>query len=297
MQHRVKPVGKLIAIGGNEDKYTENEPDFHQKNNPNFFELGILRRIVAESNHAEPRVEVITTASRIPEEIGDTYLNAFSNIGCRHVGVMHIKSREDATQQYYLDRMQKADAVMFTGGDQFRLSSILGGTALMELVHNRYFSEPFLVAGTSAGAMAMSRTMIRMGSSSEALLKGHIKMASGLGFIDDVIIDSHFVKRGRFGRLAQAIAGNPESIGIGLGEDTGVLITEGNYIETIGSGLVIIFDGHQIRHNNISELPDGAPISIENLVVHVLSLGNTYNLAQRRFGVGAAPQFVDDSNE
>lgn len=297
MQHHVIPKGKLIAIGGNEDKYTEHEPDFIQKNNPNFFELAILRRIVSECAVTEPRVEVITTASRIPEEIGETYLNAFLNIGCRHVGLMHIKSREEAGQKNYIDRMQKADAVMFTGGDQFRLSSILGGTELMQMVHHRYYAEPFVVAGTSAGAMAMSRTMIRMGSSSESLLKGQVKMASGLGFIDDVIIDSHFVKRGRFGRLAQAIAGNPHSIGIGLGEDTGVLITEANHLETIGSGLVIIFDGHQIRHNNISELPDGAPISIENLVVHVLSLGNTYSLHNRRFGVGSAPIFTDTENE
>ncbi|MCB0483532.1 MAG: cyanophycinase [Flavobacteriales bacterium] len=291
------PLGKLIAIGGNEDKYTEQESNFIQKNNPNFFELGILRRIVAECEVNEPRIEVITTASRIPEEIGKTYLNAFLGIGCRHVGIMHIGSREEAVEKKYADRMQKADAVMFTGGDQFRLSSILGGTPLMEVVSQKYFSGPFVVAGTSAGAMAMSRTMIRMGSSSEALLKGQVKLASGLGFIDDVIIDSHFVKRGRFGRLAQAIAGNPVSIGIGLGEDTGVLITKGNNLETIGSGLVIIFDGHQIRHNNISELPDGAPISIEHMIVHVLSLGNTYSLDSRRFGVGSAPVFTDTENE
>lgn len=294
MQSRFVPKGKLIAIGGNEDKYTEQEPDFIQRNNPHFFELGILKRIVKECRSSNPHVEVITTASRIPEEIGETYLNAFTSIGCEKVGVMNIRDRSEANNPAFVERMKQADAVMFTGGDQFRLSSILGGTNLIKTVINRYENEDFVIAGTSAGAMAMSQSMIRGGASSDALLKGQVKMASGLGFIDEVIIDSHFVKRGRFGRLAQSIAGNPACIGIGLGEDTGVLITEGNKLETIGSGLVIVFDGQEIKHNNISDLPDGAPISIENLVVHVMSLGNQYLLNERKFVVGQTMVFEDE---
>jgi cyanophycinase len=114
-------------------------------------------------------------------------------------------------------------------------------------------------------------------------LKGQVKITTGLGFIDDVIIDSHFEKRGRFGRLAQAVASNPGCIGIGLGEDTGMLITEGNKMEAIGSGLVMIIDGHDIRHSNIADIPDGNPISIENLKVHFCEKGNGYLLADRRF--------------
>ncbi|MFN8165346.1 MAG: cyanophycinase [Bacteroidia bacterium] len=143
--------------------------------------------------------------------------------------------------------------------------------------------ETFIIAGTSAGAMAMSNTMIYQGSSSEALMKGEVKITTGLAFIKDVIIDSHFVTRGRFGRLTQAVASNPSCIGIGLGEDTGVLITEGRYLEAIGSGLVIIFDGHEIRHSNIADLKEGSPISIENLIVHVMAKGNHYDLKTRKF--------------
>jgi cyanophycinase len=148
---------------------------------------------------------------------------------------------------------------------------------------DRYFNDKLVVAGTSAGAMAMSRTMIYEGNATRAHFKGEVKIATGLGFIDNVIIDSHFEKRGRFGRLAQAVAANPSSIGIGLGEDTGMLITDGDKMEAIGSGLVIIIDGHEIMHSNIADIPDGNPISIENLKVHFCEKGNGYLLKDRKF--------------
>jgi cyanophycinase len=144
-------------------------------------------------------------------------------------------------------------------------------------------TEEIVISGTSAGAMAMSNTMIYQGSSAGALIKGEVKITTGLAFIKDVIIDSHFDKRGRFGRLAQSVASNPSCIGIGLGEDTGVMISSNNHLEAIGSGLVIIVDGHGIRHSNIADLSEGQPISIENLVVHVLTKGNAYKLDQRKF--------------
>jgi cyanophycinase len=140
-----------------------------------------------------------------------------------------------------------------------------------------------VIAGTSAGAMAMSKTMIYEGNATRAHLKGEVKITTGLGFIDSVIIDSHFEKRGRFGRLAQAVAANPSQIGIGLGEDTGMLILEGNKMEAIGSGLVVIIDGHDILHSNIADIPDGNPISIENLKVHFCEKGNGYVIGERKF--------------
>ena len=144
-----------------------------------------------------------------------------------------------------------------------------------------------MIAGTSAGAMAMSSTMIYEGNATRAHLKGEVKITTGLGFIDTVIIDSHFEKRGRFGRLAQAVATNPSCIGIGLGEDTGMLITEANKMEAIGSGLVVIVDGHDILHCNIADIPDGNPISIENLKVHFCEKGNGYLLKDRKFLIEA----------
>ena len=276
--------GKLIAIGGAEDKGSELETGKVQRNNLNFFELGILSRIVEEAGGPLSRIEVITTASMIPYEVGDNYMDAFGKIGCTNIGVMHIRTRGDVANPEYLDRINKCNIVMFSGGNQLRLSSTFGGTALFEKIMERYNDEEeFVIAGTSAGAMAMSNTMIYEGNASRAHLKGEVKITTGLGFMDDVIFDSHFEKRGRFGRLAQAVATNPACIGIGLGEDTGMIITNGDKMEAIGSGLVMIIDGHDILHSNIADIPDGNPISIENLKVHFCEHGNGYLLRERKF--------------
>ena len=277
------PKGKLIAIGGAEDKGTDLETGEIHRNNLNFFERGILRRIVEEAGGASSRIEVITTASTIPQEVGNSYLNAFGKIGCTNIGILHIRNRHDALNDEYLERIRHCDCVMFSGGNQLRLSATFGGTDFLQILHTRYLNEDFVVAGTSAGAMAMSNTMIYEGNATRAHLKGEVKITTGLAFLDRVIIDSHFEKRGRFGRLAQAVSSNPSCIGIGLGEDTGMLVTEGNKMEAIGSGLVMIIDGHNIRHSNIADIPEGNPISIENIVVHFCEKGNGYLLKERKF--------------
>jgi len=275
--------GKLIAIGGAEDKGIDMETGELYRNNLNFFELGILRRIVKESGGPADRIEVITTASMIPHEVGNNYLNAFGKIGCTNIGVLHIRNREDAMKKEFLERVRQTDCVMFSGGNQLRLSSVFGGTEFLQIIQDKYQNESFVVAGTSAGAMAMSNTMIYEGNATRAHLKGEVKITTGLGFMDDVIIDSHFEKRGRFGRLAQAVASNPSCLGIGLGEDTGMLITGSNQMEAIGSGLVMIVDGHEILHSNIADIPEGNPISVEKLIVHLCAKGNGFLLKERKF--------------
>lgn len=276
--------GKLIAIGGAEDKGTDLETGKIQRNNLNFFELGILTRVVEEAGGPLRRIEVITTASMIPYEVGDNYMDAFGRIGCTDIGVMHIRNRADAADPEYLERISTCDVVMFSGGNQLRLSSTFGGTVFFQKIKDRYINEEhFIVAGTSAGAMAMSNTMIYEGNATRAHLKGEVKITTGLGFMNDVIFDSHFEKRGRFGRLAQAVAANPSCIGIGLGEDTGMIITDGNKMEAIGSGLVMIIDGHDILHSNIADIPDGNPISLQNLKVHFCEHGNGYLVKERKF--------------
>jgi cyanophycinase len=278
------PKGKLIAIGGAEDKGTDLEIGEIHRNNLNFFELGILRRVVEEAGGTNSRIEVITTASTIPYEVGENYLNAFGKIGCTNIGLLHIRNRQDAMEEEYIERIRQCDAVMFSGGNQLRLSVTDGGTEFLAILKKRYLEEErFVVAGTSAGAMAMSSTMIYEGNATRAHLKGEVKITTGLGFINSVIIDSHFEKRGRFGRLAQAVAANPGCIGVGLGEDTGMLILEGNKMEAIGSGLVVIIDGHDILHCNIADIPDGNPVSIENLKVHFCEKGNGYIINERKF--------------
>jgi len=284
------PKGKLIAIGGAEDKGTNLETGENHRYNLNFFELGILNRIVLESGGVTAKIEVITTASMIPYEVGENYIDAFGKIGCVEINVMHIRNRSDAQQAEYIERIKTCDTVMFSGGNQLRLSTIFGGTQFLNIILERFQNEPdFVIAGTSAGAMAMSNTMIYEGNAAKAHLKGEVKITTGLGCIDDVIIDSHFEKRGRFGRLAQAVATNPSCIGIGLGEDTGMLITEGNKMEAIGSGCVIIIDGHDIGFSNIADIPVGNPYSMENLKVHICEKGNGYLIKERNFLPEATP--------
>ena len=279
-----KPLGKLIAIGGNEDKGTYPNPRTKKKYYLNFFELGILKRIVTESGKADPRIEVITTASMIPEEVARIYVASFAMLNCLNVGVLDIRVPEDTDRPEHLDRLRAADIIMFSGGNQSRLTEMFGSTEFQRILLDRYQHQPnFIIAGTSAGAMAMSKVMIRGGSVPDALMKGAVKMGTGLGLLPKAIIDSHFVKRGRFGRLIEAVALYPKLIGIGLGEDTGVLITEGNLIETIGSNLVVIMDGHNLEHNNASLAKKGAALSIENLTLHVLIKGNVYNIKERKF--------------
>jgi len=284
------PKGKLIAIGGAEDKGTNLETGENHRYNLNFFELGILNRIVLESGGVTAKIEVITTASMIPYEVGENYIDAFGKIGCVEINVMHIRNRSDAQQAEYIERIKTCDTVMFSGGNQLRLSTIFGGTQFLNIILERFQNEPdFVIAGTSAGAMAMSNTMIYEGNAAKAHLKGEVKITTGLGCIDDVIIDSHFEKRGRFGRLAQAVATNPSCIGIGLGEDTGMLITEGNKMEAIGSGCVIIIDGHDIGFSNIADIPVGNPYRMENLKVHICEKGNGYLIKERNFLPEATP--------
>lgn len=273
--------GKLIIIGGAIDKgsFTEATFDENVANNLNFFEKGILKRIIRESAlGAESKIEIVTTASSVPKQVGDEYIKAFDYLGAQNVGALHIQKREEASSEESLKRIQDADVVMFTGGDQLRLTSILGGTRFHKILLEKYRNENFLYAGTSAGAAAASTSMIYQGTSKEALLKGEVKITSGLDLINNVIIDTHFVIRGRIGRLFQAVVSNPQILGIGLGEDTGLLIKEGNCMEAIGSGLVILVDGKQIKDTNLTDVPLGSPISINNMIVHVMSQDDKYNL-------------------
>jgi cyanophycinase len=277
----MKIHGKLIIIGGAVDKgsFTEKDLDKNAANNLNFFEAGILKRIIKESKNKElSRIEVITTASKIPKEIGPEYVKALSHLGANNVDVLNIERREQAMEPEIVERLRVADVVMFTGGDQLRLTSILGGTPFHDLLLEKYTNEDFIYAGTSAGAAAASNNMIYQGSSSEALLKGEVKITSGLGLIDGVVIDTHFVQRGRIGRLFQAVVGNPKVLGIGLGEDTGLLITNGRQMEAIGSGLVILVDGREIKDTNLTQVELGQPISISHLVTHVMSKYDTFDL-------------------
>jgi cyanophycinase len=274
--------GTLIPIGGNEDKgMGQNE-----KYTLEFIQEGILFHVVQQAGGKQANIVVIPTASSIPDEVGENYLTAFTALGCENVTVLDIRSIEDSEEQRSIDLIKAANCIMFSGGDQSKITNKIGGTTIHGIMLDRYQNEEgFVIAGTSAGAMAMTNEMIAGGSPTEAFIKGAVTMYRGLGLIPELIIDTHFIQRGRFGRVSEAVAKFPNLIGFGLAEDTGMIIKNGNECTVIGSGMVIVFDGHKMTHNNEKVLEDGTPMTIANLTVHVLSNGDQYSIKNRTVSV------------
>lgn len=273
--------GTLIPIGGNEDKGNGKNEMYTLE----FLKEGILSHVVREAGGHQARIVVIPTASSIPKEVGDNYLSAFDLLGCKHVDVIHIQDRDDSDNKSFIKLVEEADCVMFSGGDQSNIVNRIGGTRMHEIILERYRKEDFVIAGTSAGAMCMSSEMIAGGNITDALFKGSVRMRDGMGFIPELIIDSHFIQRGRFGRLAEAVAKFPNLIGVGLAEDTGVIIKNCNDFKVIGSGMVVIFDGSTLTHNNEEILEHGTPMSMGNLVVHILSNSDQFVINERKIDI------------
>lgn len=273
--------GTLIPIGGNEDKgNTQNEQYTLE-----YVQDGILSRVVKESGGPEALIIVIPTASSIPGEVGDNYLSAFGKLGCTNVHVMDIRKREESELTENIALIKKADCIMFSGGNQSKITRKIGNTTLHNILLDRYKNDNLVIAGTSAGAMCMSKEMITGGSSTESFIKGAVGMGEGMDFISNLIIDSHFIKRGRFGRLAEAVARFPKHFGIGLAEDTGLVIKDRTTIEVIGSGMVIVFDATKLKHNNQKLLEEGTPMSLVNLKTHVLANGDRFNISKKKIKI------------
>lgn len=279
-----EPKGVLIAIGGAESKGGEPEIGSNQDENKYFDELAILKKVIQESrNKANSMVVILPVASNEPEQATADYLKVFKELKVGNVQVADIRNREDASKPEILEMVLKADTFMFTGGDQLRITSFLGGTELLDILKDRYTKERIVIAGTSAGAMALSTPMIYQGGANDSgFLKGEVRIATGLEFLKDVAIDTHFIARGRIVRMAHMIALNPGAIGIGLEEDTAIVVTHGKHLEVIGSGIVTIVDGHPMTYTNLSEIKDGEPISMCDMKVHFLSRGQKYNLNRRQ---------------
>jgi cyanophycinase len=277
----MKFKGTLIPIGGNEDKGIIKSEIYTLE----YITNGILARVVKESGGNAAHIVVIPTASSIPDEVIDNYQSAFATLGCSNVYIVDIRQREQSELPSYIDLIKKADCVMFSGGDQSKITKIIGGTTIHKILLDRLQNDQIVIAGTSAGAMCMSDEMITGGSSSESFYKGAVGMDKGMGFISNVIIDSHFIRRGRFGRLAEAVAYFPHLIGVGLSEDTGLVIKDCNHFEVIGSGMIIIFDPNNLKHNNIDILEEGTPITLTNLTTHVLANGDQFDIDRRKVKV------------
>jgi len=258
--------GRLVAIGGAEDKSAD---------------LQILKRVFSHACGSD-EVTVIATASGIPDEVLPAYEEAFLRLGASGVHSLDVRERKDATNEDNVALVERSGVIFFTGGDQMRLTNVFGGSPVLQAIRER-FQAGAVVAGTSAGAMALPTTMIYSGDAADALHKGAVKMTSGLGFAEGVIIDSHFLERGRFTRLMEVGATNPEHLGVGLGEDAAVVIHPDRTLEAVGSGHVIIVDSRDLARSNVADLAQGEAVAIENVVMHALIDGHGFDIDERRY--------------
>lgn len=274
--------GTLIPIGGNEDKGFEKD----EKYTLEFIDEGILYHVVKEAGGVDAKIVVVPTASSIPNEVAKNYIEAFTTLGCKNVHVLNIRSKKDSEKETSIELAKTANCIMFSGGDQSKITKRIGGTTIHKILSDRFKNEKgFVIAGTSAGAMAMTNEMIAGGSPREAFIKGAVTMYNGLSLIPELMIDTHFIRRGRFGRVSEAVAKFPNLIGFGLAEDTGMIIKNGNDCTVIGSGMVIVFDGSTLTHNNEKVLEVGTPMTMANLTVHVLSNSDQYDIKNRKVTV------------
>lgn len=270
------PKGKLLIIGGKEDR-DGTEVEIKDKNK-NFIPHEILQLLI---NDKADRIEVITTASSEPESMRETYTKTFKEIGYTNFGFIHFTGK---AEDEYVQRIRKSKAVFFTGGDQNRICNEIKNTEICDVLMEKYLGEKdFIIAGTSAGAMCMPEIIICEAEDDEAILENDIKLASGLGLLSGCIIDTHFVHRGRFGRLAHAVMLHRECFGIGLGEDTALLIEEGKKAICKGSGMVIAMSAKGIGKTNIETVEEGHPVYAENIKVHIITDGCSINLESGEF--------------
>ena len=273
------PNGVLLVIGGAENK-GEEAPK--RKEEPsNFHRLEILKAFLKLTGKEHPAIEVVTSASSEGNESFKDYRDVFKELKVNHVGHIHHQSRKEVSDDKFLqERVKNVDGIFFAGGDQLKYTSIYGGSDFMTELKNRYIHDKLVVAGTSAGAMAMSTPMIYAGNNEVQELGGMIKVTTGLEFLKDVCVDTHFVHRGRIVRMAQVIVTNPNCIGIGIEEDTAIIIRNGLEGEVIGSGTIIILEGFNITEANIEDFTSKKPITIRDLKMHILSSGDLYTIPQ-----------------
>jgi cyanophycinase len=266
--------GWIIPIGGAENK----ENDRH-----------ILERFVAVSGGRNADIVVIPTASRL-NETGPRYEKLFRDIGAERVTVMDFDTRRDCQEPARLKRIEQASGVFFTGGNQLRLTALLGGTPVAKLIRVRN-AHGVTVGGTSAGASILSEHMIAFGDEGSSVISGSVRLAPGLGLTNRFIIDQHFRQRDRLGRLLTALAYNPFAIGIGLDEDTAAFISPDETVEVEGSGGVTIVDAANVSFSSMDTVEEGQPVCLLGLQLHILVAGATFNLHTRLASAGPLQKY------
>jgi cyanophycinase len=274
-----EPAGVLVIIGGKENKGGEEAPN--RQTPEGFVKSDILKRFVDLTEKEDAIIQVITSGSSEAAESFQEYKKAFQALGQRRVEHIHHDKREEVTRDGgILQKARTSDAFFFAGGDQLLLSSLYGGSPFLTALKERYIRDKIVIGGTSAGAMVLSTPMIYAGNEEVQEVSGEIKVTTGLEFLKDVCIDTHFVHRGRFIRLAQVIATNPGCTGLGIEEDTAVVIKKGLEAEVDGSGTVIRMEGFGISEANMKNFAEKKPFSVRDLKVDILATGDKFSIRQ-----------------
>jgi len=272
----IHPKGQLVLIGGGEDREGN---------------MVILREVADRARGGH--LAVITAATTEPAEMWAMYKRVFATLGVKHVVHVPVHTRDDAYDPAKIRLLVDAKVVFFTGGDQVRITSNLGGSSMCEAIR-RGFEAGATLAGTSAGTSCMSETMLVRGSADEShKVGGALLMAPGLGFIPNVIVDQHFAERGRIGRLLGAVAQNPRILGVGIDENTAILVNDGRF-RVIGAGAVYVIDAISESYTNVSENDPEKTMSIFDVRLHIMSADDTFDLRTRR-PTASAPRAVSPS--
>ena len=261
--------GWIVPIGGAENK----------EDNPR-----ILKRFLGLCGGQDAHIVVIPTASQLAET-GPRYEEIFEGLGAASVDVIDFDTRRDCQESNRLARIQRASGIFFTGGNQLRLSTILGGTQVARCIRLRN-AQGVTVAGTSAGAGFLSEHMIAFGAEGSSPRASSVRLAPGLGLTNRFVIDQHFRQRDRLGRLTAALGYNPFAIGIGLDEDTAAFISPDDTLEVEGSGAVTVVDAHDLQFSSMAQAGEDDPVCLLGLGVHILIAGATFNLHTRRASAG-----------
>jgi len=259
--------GHLLVIGGAEDKYNERR---------------ILRKFLELAGGPDARILIVPVASDYPEFAADVYTQAFRHLGVANPRVLRVTSRQDAFNADPDDLLDGVTGVFISGGDQMRLTSIIGGTRFADRLRQMVRGTDIVLAGTSAGAAGMSTSMIVRGDSSAHPQKSAVRLSPGLGFLKNIIIDQHFSERGRMSRLLTAVSYNPYNLGVGIDENTAIILDKKGTLEVIGEGTVTIVDGSEISFNEIAEVDDHRPFAVCGAKIHILRDGLSYDYFTRR---------------
>jgi cyanophycinase len=239
-----------------------------------------LKVVAQHAQDGNGTLTIVTVATQLPEEVGAEYHDVFTGLGVKQIEILDIRTREQAYDEINVAKIAKASVIFFTGGDQLRITSQVGDSLVFRCMREVYHNGGTIV-GTSAGAAAMPQTMLIGGVSDSSNRISALSMAPGLAFLADVVIDSHFAERGRMGRLLGAVAQNPRNLGLGIDEDTAIMVKDSQF-EVIGSGAVYVVDGTEILYSSLSEQNAEGVVSIENVTLHVLGADDRYDLKQRR---------------